>query len=481
MIRTYPAPAGANLRNEFLVRVRPLSGGEWTTLDTYHVKVDMHDVREASMVIFDMDEPVEVEVSVKRFYSIYTAAIRPLSYGIEPHFDDAKKLTFTLERPANLSVELNKERFHNLHVFAGPIEDEAAIEADADLVVTADPKRIGTFAPNGELAKLGEPEPGRRRTLFVKPGCYGIGETIWHVPSHTDVYLAGGVVLQGGIVIDHAEDVRVRGRGILDLAFMAKQTGVGAIRIDSSRDIEIDGLALVDPPHYSVCAGASQGITIRNVKAFSCEGWGDGIDMMSCRDVLIERCFLRNSDDCIALYGSRWDWYGDTRDVVVRDCVLWADVAHPINIGTHGDHAHDGDVIEHVLFERIDVLEHHEYQMDYLGVMTINAGDKNTVRDVTFRDFCIEPFEHGRVLDLEVRRNPTYNPAPGRLIDDILFENIDVTVGDGEEPSLIHGYDEAHPVGNVRIRNMRRDGRPCLTLADANVVVGRYVGDVSIS
>ncbi|MBR0442755.1 MAG: hypothetical protein IIX15_00285, partial [Clostridia bacterium] len=32
------------------------------------------------------------------------------------------------------------------------------------------------------------------------------------------------------------------------------------------------------------------------------------IDLMCCRDVTIDNIFLRNSDDCIALYNHRW-WY----------------------------------------------------------------------------------------------------------------------------------------------------------------------------
>ncbi|KRE92061.1 hypothetical protein ASG89_33950 [Paenibacillus sp. Soil766] len=90
--------------------------------------------------------------------------------------------------------------------------------------------------------------------------------------------------------------------------------------------------------------------------------WSDGIDIMACFHIDIEDIFMRNSDDCIAVYGTRWDFYGDTRYVTVRNSVLWADVALPIMMGTHGDHHKDGDTIEHICFENIDILEHHELQ-----------------------------------------------------------------------------------------------------------------------
>lgn len=152
---------------------------------------------------------------------------------------------------------------------------------------------------------------------------------------------------------------------------------------------------------------------------------------------------------------------------------LWADVAHPVNIGTHGDHAYDGDVIEHITFENIDILEHHEFQPGYLGAMAISAGDKNLVRDIVFRNVRIELFEHGKVLDLQVRWNKDYNPAPGCGIGHILLEDIDVMTGDGEETSVIAGYSADYLVRDVVIRRMRRDGRIVRNLEEANILAGR--------
>src|SRR5690606_39407575 len=54
------------------------------------------------------------------------------------------------------------------------------------------------------------------------------------------------------------------------------------------------------------------------------------------------------SDDCIAIYGHRWSYYGDTRNITVRNSVLWADVAHPTMVGIHGDHHNNGSLIENI-------------------------------------------------------------------------------------------------------------------------------------
>ncbi|MDE7273873.1 MAG: hypothetical protein K2N95_12565, partial [Lachnospiraceae bacterium] len=309
---------------------------------------------------------------------------------------------------------------------------------------------------------------------------YYIGECVWHLPSYTNIYLEGGAILIGGLAFEHGEQLRIYGKGILYLADFARFSAINGFRLNHSRNIVIENLMFINPPHYTVLLGGCENVTIRGIKSFSCEGWSDGVDMMSCRNVTVENCFLRTSDDCVAIYASRWDNHGDSRDIFVRDMVLWADVAHPLNIGTHGDHEHDGDVIEHITYENIDILEHHEFQPGYLGAMTINAGDKNLVRDVVYRNIRIEPFEHGKVLDFQVKWNRDYNPAPGRGIEKICLEDIDIRTGVGEEPSVIAGYSEAFAVRDVVIRRMHRDGKEVRSLEEGNIHVGAFAEGVIV-
>ncbi len=70
--------------------------------------------------------------------------------------------------------------------------------------------------------------------------------------------------------------------------------------------------------------------------------------------VLIEEVFMRNSDDCIAIYCHRWDFYGDCKNVIVRNSSLWADVAHPILLGTHGNpEPGKGETLENMIFQTL--------------------------------------------------------------------------------------------------------------------------------
>ena len=65
--------------DDFTVRVRSI-GGEWQDLFEYKVQVDMDRVQDASMVQFDMDEPVEVMVK-KNNGNFSDVKIRPLRTG----------------------------------------------------------------------------------------------------------------------------------------------------------------------------------------------------------------------------------------------------------------------------------------------------------------------------------------------------------------------------------------------------------------
>lgn len=475
-LQLYPVPKGAVLQEDYILRVRPAGAEEWQKLKAYQVKVDMHDVRMASMAFFDFEGKVEVEITFPRFYTVYSVDIRPLSRGIQPVMEP-KRVAFTLDRPENLSIEINKDRFHNLHLFAGAIEEPPDKNGENVLVAHGSLERSG-FLGDGTSRALEQMPEGR--TLYVEAGIYYIGECVWHLPFHTNVYLEGGAILIGGLALESGEDVHISGRGILYLADFHRFSCINGFRLDHSKDVSIEGLMFVNPPHYTVALGQCENVTIRNIKSFSCEGWSDGIDMMSSQNVTVEGCFLRTSDDCIAVYGSRWDNHGDSRNVSVRSCVLWADVAHPLMIGTHGDHQHDGDVIENVTFEDIDILEHHEFQPGYLGALAINVGDKNLARKIVYRNIKIEEFEHGKVLDFQVKWNTDYNPAPGRGIEQVLLENISVQSGRGEEPSVIAGYSKAFMVRDITIRNMTRDGKPVCSLEEANIQTGSFTENIRL-
>lgn len=419
---TYPESLNPGMphNDDYTVRVR-IPGGEWKDLFEYKVQVDMDKVQDASMVQFDMGSPVEVMVK-KNNGTVRDVAIRPLNNGIT-YTQMKNSILFTLNKPQYLSVEFNGDRLHNLHLFANPMETET---------YTKEEKGVMYFGPGVHRPK-------------------DLPNNQIRIPSNTTVYLAPGAVVKAKLLVDKAENVRIIGRGILDHT-------IRGIEITDSKNVLVDGITVVNPDHYTVFGGGSTEITIKNLKSFSCKGWSDGIDMMCCRQVLIDNVFMRNSDDCIALYNHRWNWWGGSSDITVQNSILWADVAHPINVGGHGDpDSPTGEVIENLTFRNIDILEQDEDDPPYQGCMAVDCGDKNLVRNILFEDIRVESIQEGRLFYVKVRFNPKYDKQPGSGIDGITFRNITYT-GIGENPSLIEGLDKERLVKNVTFENVVING-----------------------
>lgn len=420
----HPVPRGiyyAMHNDDYTVRVR-IPGGEWQDLYEYKVKVDMDAPSEASMVTFDFDGEVEVMVK-KNNGTVRDVAVRPLSAGVKPRLR-GNVVTFRLDRPRNLSVEFDGDKHRNLHLFANAPEEDV-------------------------------PAPDAPGVLYFGEGVHTPpeGSDGFPVASDTRVYLAPGAVVKGALLCDSVRNVRIGGRGIL-------LTPPRGVQIRFAQDVVVEDLIFVDPRHYTVFGGQSSGITVRNIRSFSYQGWSDGIDLMSCSDVLVDGVFMRNSDDCIAVYGPRWEYRGDVRNVTVQNATLWADIAHPINMGIHG-YTGDGvgNTLEKIRFRNIDILEHDEDDPDYQGCMAICCGDLNLIRDVLYENIRVERIEEGQLFHLEVVFNEKYNTAPGRGIEGVVLRDISCPALPDLRPSSIRGLDAGRTVRDVTLDNVRIGGR----------------------
>ena len=441
----YPVPQGiyyARHNDDYTVKVRQVGEKDWVDLYEYNVKVDMDTKSDATMVQFDFSGKVEVLVQ-KNNGEIRSAVVRPLSKGIQPEID-GNFLLFTIDKPQKLSVEFNGDRLNNLHVFANPIIKNVPDKNDPNVIYF----EAGIHEPTDTAGK-----------------CF-------RIPSNTTVYLEGGAVLKGCLTCDSVENVKILGHGML----LEPQQGIS---VTYSRNVLIDGVTVVNPRHYTVSGGQSTGITIKNLKSFSYQGWSDGLDFMSCSDVMIDDVFLRNSDDCIALYTHRWNYYGDCRNIHVLNSTLWADIAHPINIGTHGNTETGDEVLEDIVFRNIDILEHDEDDRDYQGCMTINVGDHNLAQNITFEDIRVEHIQEGQLFHLRVMYNQKYNTAPGRGVKNITFRNISCT-GKYINSSLIEGYDKNRKIENILFENIVLNGRRITSLEELNIDKKDFVEKISV-
>lgn len=430
-IVTYPAGEGVETLDDFSVSVRQ-GDGLWQQIDVYPVKVDevrgtKHCVETASMAYFDFEGSVEVRVHFNKG-DVDSARIRPLSYGIVPAVEGSD-LTFTLERPSNLSVEINGDIFHNLHLFANPLDLHRP---------TA--KEIKKAARKGS------------QLVYFGPGVHQLPGDTMRIASGQKVYIDGGARVYGQLIADGVRDVGIYGRGEVH----PRGRGEG-IYIKRSHNVDVNGPIVTQLP-----VGQSDSVTITNVKAISYYGWGDGMNIFASNNVHYDSVFCRNSDDCHTVYATRKGFVGGCKNISMKNSTLWADVAHPMLIGLHGAATEIGvdapsDTIANLYYNNIDILDHQERQLNCQGCLAVVCSDNNVVKDIKFEDIRIENLRLGRLFDVRITHDRKYCAAPGRSISNILFKDI-VYNGDRAEVSVIIGYDGNRKIDGVTFDNLVING-----------------------
>ena len=446
---TYPAPKGAPLNGDFRVRVR-LAGGEWQRVDTYLWKVDRveagrHKAEPSSVAYFDFDGTVEVEVTSLKG-RIDSCRVRPLSYGIAANVS-GDRLTFTLDRPRMLSVEVNGDIFHNLQLFAN--------------------------APQPKVKK-------DKNVRYYGPGYYDLKGDSIHLKTGETLFIDGGAYIKGYVSTYGSDNVRIVGHGIVNPE--RQQAG---IMVRYSKNVTVDGPVTTQLP-----VGGSDGVSVSNAKCISWYGWGDGMNVFASNNVTYNHVFCRTSDDCSTIYCTRLGYHGGCRGIKVTDAVYWADVAHPIMIGLHGDISRN-EIIENVVYEDVDILDQAEKQIDYQGCIGINNGDNILVRDVTFRRFRVESLRCGMLFNFRVCFNQKYCSAPGRGIENV---TVDGLTYNGRQPnmSIMAGYNEERKIKGVKINGLVINGTPIYdtmpgkpawykTADFANIFIGEHVEGVTFN
>ncbi|MCR4604006.1 MAG: glycoside hydrolase [Prevotella sp.] len=439
-----PEKDGPVVSADYDVDIRRMADadGPWTPVPVLRCDVDTRRVQQAAFAEFDMSEPIELRITNHRPEQASAVDVRPHSRHLKTTRINDSVVVLRLDRPEYLSVEFGGERLHNIHILANaPLTEHHTPD---------EPKAINWVASNSQDVFV-----QGARIIYFGPGVHrpkDLPSAEIKIPSNCTVYLAPGAVVKARLIVDRAENVRIVGRGILDHPMRG-------VEITYSRNVLVDGITVLNPAHYTIFGGQSENITIRNVKSFSARSWSDGIDLMCCRHVRVENCFLRTSDDCIALYNHRWWYWGGSDDFDISRCVFWPDVAHPVNIGSHGDdRAAVGEVLSGVRIHDCDILYGREQ-----GLLAIQCGDKNDIRDVRFDSIRIEGIQKGRLFDLRVLFSEKYNRAPGNSIDDIHFDHITVDPDTPDEnlmPSRVEDYDEQHRVLRYTLGDIRIGSRP---------------------
>lgn len=435
------------LNDDYAVQIRT-SNGRWENVPTYLFYIDktengIHKKEKTSVVKFDFEGTIEISITSSK-KAISTYRLRPLSYDT-PTYQEGNTVTFTLNKSRYMSFEINGDIYHNLQIFADH--------------------------------RISKPKVKKNNFIYFGPGLHDLNGDSIAITSGKTVYIDQRAVINGWLSIYKADNVKILGHGIIN---PGRHEG---IMVKYSKNVIIDG-----PLTTQIPVGGSDSVTIKNAKVISWYGWGDGMNVFASNNVSYEHVFCRTSDDCSTIYCTRLGYHGGCKNITIKDAVYWADVAHPIMIGLHGD-VSKHEIIDNVLYDNIDILEQNENQIDYQGCIGINNGDNNIVRNITFSNIRVEDIHKGMLINMRVCYNKKYCHAPGSGIENVTFKNFSYN-GTHAGMSIIIGYDDSHKISNIQFENFSING---ITIYDdmpnrlkwyktsdyANMFVGEHVENIS--
>lgn len=432
----------------------------------YQVKVNgtevpVFDTPIASYAIFDFKGEVNVEVST--MYDVRWVDIRPLRTGLKPAYTGDNSFSFKLDKPENLSLELNgRIRQQPLFIFAGKPETNIPSKNDKNVI----------WFEGGKLYKDVKLELNDNQTVYVE----------------------GGAVVQGTIVAHGKKNIRICGRGILDGTFVKQTLGNKHRWIDlyDSENISIEGVTFHNGTTWQVTLSHCNKAEINDIRLVSESASDDGMDIFRSTNVVVDGVFAHTKDDCVAIK-SGGDYPADhpTDNILVKNCVFWNSIwGNAIEIGFE---LYSNEV-KNIRFENIDIIH-----VEDGATMSIHNAGQAHVHNVVFENIRVEDsrqklfdvaiffsqwgpdgirdpefiknnYLHGAwdgVQKAPVGKESYHSQFRGK-VSNIVFKDIQV-VGGLIPFSVFHGFDKEKNVSGVKIENLTYMGKRLTDLESAKI------------
>jgi len=220
----YPAPKDAEAAPEFELEVN----GQ---------PVFVYNTRCAAFAAFSFDGKAEIKVTFAS--PVYNFDIRPKSRNIQAE-NYRNQIRFTLDKPENLSLEINKNIKRPLFIFANPPETIVPDKADKNVI----------FFEKGKIHTPGE--------VLIK--------------SNQTVYIEDGAIVRGHFTANQGKNIKIMGRGILDNSEY-KRGEHRPIEINQCENVLIEGIIISESRHWTWSSTASKTFTFNNLKILSTNEW----------------------------------------------------------------------------------------------------------------------------------------------------------------------------------------------------------------
>lgn len=334
-------------------------------------------------------------------------------------------------------------------------------------------------APETEIPDANDP-----RVHFYGPGLHRAG--VIALGDGETLYLAPGAIVEGGVCVANAKNVRILGRGILCGDPWGWRAGPqkDMMMFTAAEQIRVEGITLRCSWQWTFRMTGCRDVTIRGVRI--CGGKNlndDGIDPSSCQNVLIDDCFIRTQDDNLSIK-AHCDDRRPCEHITIRHCLLWSDLSRILMVGPEA-HA-----------DRIGDIHMHDCEVLHLGppinksgfgdwdggepFVCIEAGEDCRMEQITIENITVHVAADRDGKDV-ILVEPTVNAFMKRQtlgeIRDITFRNL-AFIGEARTPTIrLWGKDAAHTVAGVRFENVTVLGQ-ALTRDYPGLTIGPHTREI---
>ena len=374
----------------------------------------------------------EVSISIRVPNAIRHVSIHPASRGLTSQID-GNVVTFSIPGPDKLYLEVDD--LPPLCVFADPIDREN---------ITSNSPHVRYFAP------------GVHRPGYITP------------KDNDTIYIAAGAVVYGGIRAKGVKNLRVLGRGILDGGSQFEQM----VLVENSQEVLFEGIMIRNGDGWTNTLVNCDGVTYDNVKVLSFCPAGDGIDPLNSRHVVISHCFLRCTDDCIAIKAPANDQVVNDISVVDNTMIGFA-FSDGVTIGFETN----APSITNVTVRNCDViLARGGSRVEGHSGFSIVCDGPAAISNILYDNIRVERSEI-KLFELIVTDGTKYGIDPPGHIKNVTLRNI---AWAHEGPIMLKGFDASHKIQRVSFENCTVAGKPLRDLKTTVMHIGTFVEDVDV-
>lgn len=392
-----------------------------------------------------------LNIKVCSLREVFRARIHTLN-GDFPFQLQGNEIRGTVTGPGYLTVEINDRIYAPLTIIIrSPVDCEkyGIGKRCGDGESAAKEQRIRIYKAG--IHEVESVELKDNETLYLEPGAVlrAVQPAEDEMPE-TEKDWAGIPNYADFIRADNRSNIKIIGYGIIDLSGLswhARRT----IRLTGCENVVLDGPVLIGAAHWTTALFRCENVKVRNLVMLGYRQNSDGIDLVNCRNVHVDGCYIRTGDDAICIKSMEAPPVCGGEKILVENCTVWDDKVR--GIGIAGESKSD---ICDVIFRDCLVLHGLADWAYEMGALCITLCDSGTVSDILFENIRILQ-ESACAINCMLYRDRWSTDTQAGHIRDIRFRNIRIPEN---TPIRIWGYDEGHEVENIYLEQIDNGGEP---------------------